>query len=634
MKVWCKVKEQEAEKVEVWNNSVRVDDLKEMILQRYPGVLQAQWPGQVSVYFGGSIVRSDAAVPEDTTYDEPLVFVEPNGKKPKISLPVEDLLVAHPNRVSPPPPPRVPQFVSPEGWLQEVKLAVERQLAMADGDRRVEPMAVVRCSRGGKTRFLEELADSGVKYDEDPVSVIFVSFNDLSELDQDDQEDPLQALLIRIAFAALKPQRQESGNRTRSEQFSEFRQKNYVTTKTDILQWLGDSPTLLLVDELNNLDELTVTNSHKAAEFATFVRKFFLTPKGRFFVFTTHSLSTLESFGVLLDTSKANERCVMLQELPLVDNLSTAKSLNKSLRGSGEAIYYGLMPGLIYDRAIVPHQCIQINWSIAVRSYNIQASPKEREASFFSILQSLLDGDVGKVPELLHTFLDASISHVSPMIRWAPYHLEFVMTRLKLDDPEKSALAESVGSLCKQVLGSKASSGDGWEALFVLILLARCLTSSWKEPALPSFTSFNSAKKPVVLFNQPFDSSSKCLDECKSWKDLNEGITPGEEPTISIYYPTHASFGAYDAILVFSEGKKMKRVIGYQLKEGRSNATQPAERCFYKSFVLKGVPPNETQIKMGWIIPEDKAVEEFFGVSGMYWTPKKWKELSATDRNE
>jgi len=43
-------------------------------------------------------------------------------------------------------------------------------------------------------------------------------------------------------------------------------------TKQDILNWLGDTPALLLVDELNNIDELTVDKSKKASDFANFSR--------------------------------------------------------------------------------------------------------------------------------------------------------------------------------------------------------------------------------------------------------------------------------------------------------------------------------------------------------------------------
>ena len=134
-----------------------------------------------------------------------------------------------------------------------------------------------------------------------------------------------------------------------------------------------------------------------------------------------------------------------------------------------------------------------------------------------------------------------------------------------------------------------------------------------------------------MRFNQPFDNTLKCLDDCESWDDLENGIEPGSKPTISVYYPTHARFGAYDSILTFSENFETKRIIGHQLKEGENDATQPVEGNFFRSAVLNGIPPSEARVRLGWFIPGDNDIDEFFGVSGVYWTPKKWNELSATE---
>jgi len=175
--------------------------------------------------------------PKDTTEQEPLVFVEHNTKKPKLALPGN--LLVNSQSLSPPTAPKEPEFVCNKGWLPGVKDNVEHQLATADGgglnQHRVGPMALVRCSRGGKTRALYEIANSGVSYSGDPVRVIFVSFNDFSALDHTDQEDPLQALMLRIAFAALKPQNLDSdtgARKTKLQQFSEFREKDYVINET------------------------------------------------------------------------------------------------------------------------------------------------------------------------------------------------------------------------------------------------------------------------------------------------------------------------------------------------------------------------------------------------------------------
>ena len=76
--------------------------------------------------------------------------------------------------------------------------------------------------------------------------------------------------------------------------------------------------------------------------------------------------------------------------------------------------------------------------------------------------------------------------------------------------------------------------------------------------------------------------------------------------------------------------KEIRRIIGYQLKEGKRDATQPTEREFYRSFVVKGASPNLASARQGWYILSDSDIEKFFGVSGKYWTPKECSRLAAT----
>lgn len=75
---------------------------------------------------------------------------------------------------------------------------------------------------------------------------------------------------------------------------------------------------------------------------------------------------------------------------------------------------------------------------------------------------------------------------------------------------------------------------------------------------------------------------------------------------------------------------EIKRIIGYQLKEDKSDATQPTETEFYRSFVVKGASPILALTRQGWYILSDNDIEKFFGVSGKYWTPKEWRRLAAT----
>jgi hypothetical protein len=632
MNVWYKVDGLEADLVEVQEGAV-IAQFRTAVKSHLGQELQGIAARDLEVYFPTPSDRLDPGrpVPGTTSFESPVIIASPRPpKQAKRSLDFSTL--KEPLEIRPPPSPDLPRFVCPEGWKREVELQIQTQLDTQDFEldegHRVEPLAVSRCSRGGKTRALYEMANMNFTYGDEHVAVIFVSFNDYSTLDQHDQEKPLEALLLRIAFAAFKDLQYKPG--TTKEQFEAFR-KLYHVTATDVLSWLGQAPALLIVDELNNLRQIAQKNSAGAAEIVTFIKQNFLAPSGRHFIFSSHILSTLECFGVYMEYSTTSDRNVLLQELPLVDDLSSAKTLNKDLKGAREAIYYGLMPGLIHDRSKRHNSSVFVKWSAVMTEVN-EKSPDERKKTFFCILKSLLDGDVRRIPTEFHAFLDATGSGPgSERVRWSPHHLEFVLSRLILDDLNDDKLANSMASLCKKVLESKESSGDGWEGLFVLFLLARCITKSWEEPILSGFDGlFASNEQPVVLFDSPFLVGFKFYDQCECWADLKKEIVPGEAPAISIYYPAHAKFKAYDVILVTSENKVVKRIIGYQLKEGSNDATQHVEPEFHQSFALKGVSPSGSRCKNNWTIPNDQEIDKFFGVSGAHWTPKQWKKLLAT----
>jgi hypothetical protein len=72
-----------------------------------------------------------------------------------------------------------------------------------EGAERVPPMALVRCSRGGKTRSLRELACL-LKTKLPDVAVIFISLNDFSTLETWENNDQIGALCRRIAYMSLK----------------------------------------------------------------------------------------------------------------------------------------------------------------------------------------------------------------------------------------------------------------------------------------------------------------------------------------------------------------------------------------------------------------------------------------------
>jgi hypothetical protein len=196
-------------------------------------------------------------------------------------------------------PDESPPFITQQ-WIDDTGGHI---LGLCDSNTdRKPPMALVRCSRGGKTRALKELA-KWLREKRKDLSIIFVSANDTTDLRDDEQSDPVGAICRRIAFAALKDPVKD---------FDSFR--NTLVTQEQIQKWIGDTPCVLLIDELNLVDELLKTGSTLGHDLAVFLKKTFLC-HNRHLVFTSHIVSVTSSLELYME--KVSEREVIIVRLPL-----------------------------------------------------------------------------------------------------------------------------------------------------------------------------------------------------------------------------------------------------------------------------------------------------------------------------
>lgn len=592
----------------------------------------------------GNRFPENETVPSGTgTFDNPLLLkIEKTAKKARSCFTFDSSL-PKPFDVIPPKSTK-PEFVAPDRWLHEVEMEIIAQLIRSDdlvdsqtgeyfggtdndGDEtldRVAPMAVVRCSRGGKTRALYEISNKlhgGTQLLNYDIATLYISFNDYSSLKVWEQEDPLQALLRRIVFMASH----NGGAERNIDTFDNFNEKRQQVEPKDFLEWLGDSACILLVDELNNLDELSKKNSPAASEFATFLKRHFIARSNRYFVFSSHKVSTLEYFSLFADPGDS-VRSVVLQELPITDNLAKATKLKPGLDSAREAIYYGLIPGLIHEsnvaRSIVGKRDILTN-EFLQESRNL-------DDDFMNILRSLLCGDSKLVPAQLHMLLDSAGNRDGPsVIRWVPFHLSFVLSRLATANSfSYKIIADHMVKLCDNLRDSKRFSGDGWEGIFVLFLLARCLTGSYDEYFAPSKWF---SENPKVLFNEPYLSNEgRLFSECENWEQLLRCVTPGTKPQLSILFPTHSRFATYDVLVVYSKDAQNNSIYAYQLKEGSASIPHLATNAIEKNFWIQGKSPKNAKEQNGWCVPDNATIEEFYGESGKFWTPEQWRKFEAT----
>jgi hypothetical protein len=509
-----------------------------------------------------------------------------------------------------------PPFTAPTDWLDvTAAMIMERyhQCESKSGGERLAPMALIRCSRGGKTRAMYEISRH---LKDKKIPVIFVSLNDFSDVTKDEGKDGLGAVCKRIAFAALK------GMNYDAPQFEEF--ENTSVSSEQINVWLGQTGCVLLIDELNNLPMST--------ELAEFLKNVFLKPANRYLVFSSHVTSTSVELSKYIETY--NSRQIVSRPLPLIPSLATAvTNFNWPTLNPREALYYGLVPALIHEARLQNIRSFghlpSAKRMTAIKTCIQQNLVTDRNIRF--LLKSFITGDQLDVMEPLLQLMDAAenkeeITAESSIVLWIPYHMAPVLKEFS-----KTAGFELLGEINRQFnsfMDAKTGSGDGWEALFVSTLLIRCLSGEFDEKVFQCPRGWD-MKNSTVSYNSLFDTNKVNFDTTLLSEFVNSITPPPNFPHIAVYYPTHSQFELYDIIVVLYETKDKSCRYGYQLNEGRNLPQKAGVELFSKSYVIRGEAAQAQSTTRKWITSSADDIRSFFGESGKNWTPSRWKELSA-----
>jgi hypothetical protein len=214
-------------------------------------------------------------------------------------------------------------------------------------------------------------------------------------------------------------------------------------------------------------------------------------------------------------------------------------------------------------------------------------------------------------------------------IRWIPYHMMNVLIKFtsKLKADHFTRLLSIIYSHWEAFADAKERSGNGWERLFVSVLLIRCISGKFASLAFPDFDSRLQASDVSVSYNSPWGPDTSF--DSSVVNDFVGGIAaPAQFPHVSIYYPSHASFEMYDIIVAVWFAASEKHLIGYQLKEGRELPKARANASFHTSYVVRGDAAKQASTANGWVRCGREEIDDFFGYSGQFWTPGRWKDLS------
>lgn len=507
-----------------------------------------------------------------------------------------------------------PRFTASKNWLEDTCKTIMQSYHQNEDDmggERISPMALVRCSRGGKTRALYEIANR-LSSSNPRIPVIFVTLNDFSCVDIRDRADPVSAICKRIAFAALS-------GRIFAESSKQWKSLagNFVSVE-QINSWLGNQGCVLLVDELNNLQ--------MGQDLSTFLKDFFLKPTNRFLVFSSHVLATSQQLSDFMES--ASSRQVVVQHLPLVPSLKIAiESFDWPELNARQVLFYGSVPALVYEARKNSEQEIGVHLPSAKRDAAINACKEGNlvtDATIRHVLGSFITGDYRDVLAPLSQLMDTGTirdgDEVRRIIRWIPYHMIPVLREFA--KATGWDILRTIPDLFDQFRNAKRKSGDGWEALFVCVLLIRCLSRTFEANVFPLRADLEYS----VSFNWPF--SLKVDFDTKNLDVFLEGIVPPATfPHIAVYHPTHNMFELYDLlVVVWFTGNAVER-YGFQLKEGAALPTKDAGMWFKKSYVIRGQAAQQEKEGSGWVRPSQDSISAFFGQSGSLWKPSNWEML-------
>ena len=392
------------------------------------------------------------------------------------------------------------------------------------------------------------------------------------------------------------------------------------------------------MDELNKLKKAVSDD-----QFAFFIKDVFLTRKGRYIVFSSHIISVAKKLESYLLTGSA--RSVLIRELPSTSLKKAKEAFNIDTLTAREALFCGLIPGLILDKCFYGASD-EVTWRIDDYLSQLTEDQIIDTTLILPLLESFITGSLDNLPPVILEMMNTLREFVPVkkefrnVVQWIPMHMVKVLHQLSKSNLVSNGyrkLLRVIEQHFENFHLAKYQSRDAWESLCVIVLIIRIVTRQPKVTAevdlLAGQFSAESRCTYSVSYNEHFQKHSN-FEACVNLEQLKGIIRhPPNFPHVSIYYPSHAGFLMYDAIVVLYESEICAPCfIGFQMKEGRELPTRrPSDVCL--GFLLRGKSAKNPQAEK-WKDLSTKEVNEFFGVSGRSWTPAEWGKLAAEKEEE
>eukprot|EP01036_Dinobryon_divergens_P038868 gene38868-51099_t len=455
-------------------------------------------------------------------------------------------------------------------------------------------------ARGGKTTVLLALFD---QLKADSKNVMFISFNGSSNFKRLVDESEEEAF-YRVVAAQLVAFNGYNGR--------------VVPDWETLDSHIGDSPFVLLVDEIN------VLSFPVSGVLATILKKYFLDKADRYLVISSHLPVDLDA--EFNRESAGSVRACEVLSLPICTKVQLLCSMGDRCANIRAPViaYYGGIPSLIY--------CEKQNGDFSpedrFRRYSFP-SLVISEKSFLDFVDELMDGK--RVP--IHSdirYLDklASLSNVTvggkkeQRIHWPLCYVGCILDTMMKSRSYYCPVSEHIVTFIKriEVFQQTSNVGNWWEEVVKIAFLLRFVQSanSFYTAGLFGLCEANEAYGAVISVIQLDPTTTTVRDAKKAIESVLNKFTYGCQ--LVLFHPYCESLQQFDGFIAFNKTEQglqnsIRRIIGYQCKAGKETSYGNIPKWMFKAVLLRGKAKTNAAYPRSWIHASHAQVKAFLGFS-------------------
>jgi hypothetical protein len=493
-----------------------------------------------------------------------------------------------------------PEFlIGMEGIVQQAtEVVIEGLLDKTSETHRVAALAVTRLARGGKTTFLAYLFDALKKLvlEDQKVNAMIVSFNGFGNFERVDGETQANAIIRNIVGRLVDPSVDQTQIRC---------------TAAELDKHIGDSPFVLLVDELNRLGDPLDRNA------ARLLQNLFLKKKNRYLVFTSHYRMNIDP---LASNGKVSESDPGLKSifLPVSTDLATLRKMPGcgSINAATVALYGGI-PSLIYSVFALNELKPEVRFEEAGLIAQFRNDGVDMTSLLSEFVEAVITGSKNPNLKMFNQFAITT----DGIMQWPICYIKCILGLF-----EQTFITQYILTQCRslETHTAETESGKDWECVIKIALGFRCLHQQFHGSQSP-FDIVPLGQKPNAFAIELPDT----IQSIEAAKDYMSKIVKGSYPALVLATPTFSNFPSVDGFVAYFETPKKVMICGYQAKLGEGLPKKNFSKKLDRGILLQGGAPDNDKSFKGWEHWNKEQVQELLGYSLRDLYPADWASFNS-----